>query len=328
MADTPTASVVIPTYNRSAELVLCLEALAAQTRRDFEVLVVDDGSVDDTSLRVERFANAHPELELRYLCNEQNVGANRSRNRAVAHARGELVAFLDSDCRPQPAWLEELVAAFDSPRVVAASGRVETPPPTNVYELAMSNHSLIADTREAARLVAGNLAVRRSVLVELPFDEDLKWGCDEEGLHLRLAAAGHLQRSAPAAIVVHHHPFERRSFYRYAWRAGLATAWFVYKYRLPPRPDVLPFLLAWLSLPLGAAGVEWLLIPFGLFALGTLALLYVLAARKRLGPVAALRCLPVYLAYYQVRAAAYLKESVRLHLGTHDIRRVELSRSG
>ena len=87
----PTVSVVIPTYNRAALLRQALDSVFAQTFTDYEVIVVDDGSTDETPQMIERYAD-----RLHYIWQE-NHGAAQARNRGTAAARGEWIAFLDSD---------------------------------------------------------------------------------------------------------------------------------------------------------------------------------------------------------------------------------------
>jgi glycosyltransferase involved in cell wall biosynthesis len=88
---TPLVSVIIPTFNRSDLLQLTLESVRAQTLEDFEVIVVDDGSTDNTREVVESF-----DQRFRYVYQVKG-GRSRARNRALGLARGRYVAFLDSD---------------------------------------------------------------------------------------------------------------------------------------------------------------------------------------------------------------------------------------
>ena len=91
MSDHPLVSVVIPTFNRAGYVVEAVESALAQTWPHVEVIVVDDGSTDDTKKRLERFGRA-----IRYFYQE-NRGVQAARNRGVAMAAGSYVALLDSD---------------------------------------------------------------------------------------------------------------------------------------------------------------------------------------------------------------------------------------
>ncbi|MFI5350777.1 MAG: glycosyltransferase family 2 protein [Elusimicrobiota bacterium] len=112
-------SVTVCTHNRLAYLRSALDSVYRQSSRDFEVVLVDDGSTDATAdwIRRRRFPR------LRFFRFERNRGLARARNKSLREARGDLLAFLDSDDLYYPAYLERMAAAFDDARVmVAASG--------------------------------------------------------------------------------------------------------------------------------------------------------------------------------------------------------------
>src|SRR5205085_1624302 len=102
----PEISVVIPAYNAGRTISAALASVFAQTYRDFEVIVVDDGSTDDTPERVDEWADRLVSIR------QPNGGPGRARNEAIARARGRLVAFLDADDVWLPRKLERQVAYF------------------------------------------------------------------------------------------------------------------------------------------------------------------------------------------------------------------------
>jgi hypothetical protein len=104
----PLVSVVVPTRNRATMLRRAIASVVAQTFADFELIVVDDASTDDT---VSQLA-ADPDPRLRVLCSPCAGGAPRARNRGVAAARGRFVAFLDDDDEWLPQKLERQLAVF------------------------------------------------------------------------------------------------------------------------------------------------------------------------------------------------------------------------
>lgn len=87
-------SVIIPTYNRANDLDRCLKSLQSQTCKNFEVLVCDDGSTDNTEEIVEKYNST---LTIQYIKDENFGGPARPRNNGVKKAKGTVVAFLDSD---------------------------------------------------------------------------------------------------------------------------------------------------------------------------------------------------------------------------------------
>lgn len=124
------ATVAICTANRAALLAGTLDALipALDPRRS-EVLVVDNGSTDDTPRLLRETAAstvaAGRQSDFFRAVREERAGLSAARNRAVREARGEILLFLDDDALPEPGWLEGYLAAFRDPRVGAAGGPVE-----------------------------------------------------------------------------------------------------------------------------------------------------------------------------------------------------------
>src|SRR5436305_9669397 len=96
----PPVSVVLPVYNREQSVARAIGSVLRQTYGDIELIVVDDGSTDRTRDVVRQFA---PDVAL---VEQEHAGAYTARNRGIAHARGELIAFIDSD----DAWLPEKLA--------------------------------------------------------------------------------------------------------------------------------------------------------------------------------------------------------------------------
>lgn len=91
----PLFSIVIPTYNRSSDLVRCLNSLVSQNFKDFEVIVCDNASIDNTKEVIDKYDKL---LNLKYLfLTENSGGPARPRNVAAESANGEWVCFLDSD---------------------------------------------------------------------------------------------------------------------------------------------------------------------------------------------------------------------------------------
>jgi len=106
---TPKVTIVIPVWNGAAWLATCLDALAAQSFRDFTVIVVDNGSTDDSRALVARHA---PQATLIAL--ERNRGFAAAVNAGIRASRTEYVALLNMDTRPRPDWLANLVQTMDA----------------------------------------------------------------------------------------------------------------------------------------------------------------------------------------------------------------------
>jgi len=98
-------SLVIPVFNRPKEFKKCLESVFRQTYRDFEVIIVDDGSVEDVESVVRQF-------EIKKYIKQTNSGAPTARNRGFEEAKGEFVLFLDADVIMQPNMLDKMYKAL------------------------------------------------------------------------------------------------------------------------------------------------------------------------------------------------------------------------
>jgi len=118
----PVVSVVIPAYNRVELIARALDSVWNQTYRPIELVFVDDGSTDGTHDCILKWADGHAgESDFDVHClYQENQGANAARNLGIQHAKGELVAFIDSDDRWLPDKLEKQVPHFfDDPQVGA-----------------------------------------------------------------------------------------------------------------------------------------------------------------------------------------------------------------
>jgi glycosyltransferase involved in cell wall biosynthesis len=110
-------SVVIPVYNEESQLALCLEAIAAQTVRPYEVLVVDNNSTDQTVA----IARRYPFVRVLY---EPKQGVVYARDRGYNAARGDIIGRLDGDSVIAPDWIERVHHIFADPAIEAVSGQV------------------------------------------------------------------------------------------------------------------------------------------------------------------------------------------------------------
>ncbi len=101
-------SIVIPLYNKAASIVSTLQSVREQSYSDYEVIVVDDGSNDDGLARIERYGAEYPAFGERIrIVRQCNRGVSAARNRGIAEAKYERIAFLDADDRWMPTYLEE-----------------------------------------------------------------------------------------------------------------------------------------------------------------------------------------------------------------------------
>jgi glycosyltransferase involved in cell wall biosynthesis/GT2 family glycosyltransferase len=177
----PYFSVVVPSFERPAALTALLGALGRQTFRDFEVIVVDQSArpLDVAALRLD--------FTLWYVHRAER-GATRARNAGIACAAGEVIAFTDDDCLPDPRWLEAADARLRAAGVVGVEGQVASDRADGAAYRAVTNEGF-----GGFGFMTANLFVRRDVLTRIRgFDErfedphfredtDLAWRALEHG---------------------------------------------------------------------------------------------------------------------------------------------------
>ncbi len=193
-------SVVVPTHNRADRIVRLLTALAAQLRTEpFEVVVVDDASTDDTLARLSAVSSSLP-FPLVLIESKEQAGPAGARNRGWRAAQGDLIAFIDDDCVPDPGWLHAVVAALDEADIVI--GR--TKPPDDQLGL-IGPFSNYLDLTHNQSFSTCNIAYRRQVLEKMEgFDASFVWPNGEDtDLGLRAVKAGFHDRYEPEARVWH-----------------------------------------------------------------------------------------------------------------------------
>lgn len=119
----PAVSVVICTYNRDKFIGEALNCLALQTlpAEQFEVIVVDNKSTDNTAAIAKKFIAAHPELNARYIL-EPNKGLSFARNRGIEEAKAPIITYIDDDAEVTPRFLEHIVSFMQADKTVAGIG--------------------------------------------------------------------------------------------------------------------------------------------------------------------------------------------------------------
>jgi glycosyltransferase involved in cell wall biosynthesis len=184
----PVVSVVLPSYNRATSLRRCIDSVFAQTFTAFELIVVDDGSTDETIPLLARI----DDTRLRIVRLTANRGAAQARNAGVATARARLVAFIDSDDSWRADKLARQVEAMDAAPTVGASctgfilERVSSGARSSRIP-ATSNTWFDAFLDQCAVSPGTTLMARRDILTEVgPFDPELRRFEDWDWL-LRLA---------------------------------------------------------------------------------------------------------------------------------------------
>lgn len=317
---TPAASVIICVYNRPRQVLTCLESLLRMDFDDFEIVVVDDGSTDATPAALESFRARQSQVSVVIVRNPSNRGVSGARNSGLAVARGELVAFTDSDCTVDPGWLRALAVGFDAPEVAAVGGTVIDHPPRTWGERAYVGTCRIGvGALQGRPLIGNNMGFRGELVRRHRFEEALVYGCDEDELAWRLATLGYSFRFAPAAIVHHDHPLTVRGYLRMAWRQGTGSARYGYKRGFYLGRDLLLLFATLAMLPLALLDLRLLALPLVLFGLQLMAMVLNEVIFKGKSVAAALVALPLVLLFNLVKAASVLTVLTRIAAGREPV---------
>jgi len=226
--DWPRVTVAICTYNGSRTLGETLQVLSQQPYPNFEVLVIDDGSTDNTR-----------ELALGYPCkviSTENNGLSSARNTAWQNAEGQIIAYLDDDAYPDDNWLYYIALQFEDAQVGAAGGPNLPPATQNDIAYCVShspggpNHVLETDTI-AEHIPGCNMAIRRQVLQELGgFDIQFRVAGDDVDMCWRIRDNGWVIKFSPSAVVFHHRRDSAKGYLRQQRGYGIAEALLANKY--------------------------------------------------------------------------------------------------
>ena len=208
----PRVSVLIATRERADQLAGCLPAVLANDYPDFEVVVIDQSSGDESRVVVEALGD----VRVRYQ-RQHGAGLSRARNAAIEAARGELFAFTDDDCRVPPGWLRRIVEVFDRDRGAGLIFGAFVPEPHDPREVFVPGFTPTRYRRLSGRVATrlnrgeagGNMAIRSAVLEEVgPFDLCFGSGApypggDDSDMNDRVLRAGFAVVHDPANVVQH-----------------------------------------------------------------------------------------------------------------------------
>lgn len=262
-------SVVIPTYNRLSILKKCLLSVLGNDYPDFEIIIVDDFSVDGTREFLQKIKNE----KVRVFLNEKNLGVSEARNAGIEIATGEWVVFIDDDCEASKNWLIELAKEFKEEKVGFVIGNT-----IYLQEGYLGNFpERLVNNNKAQWPGAGNIAYRKKVLDEGGgFDgESFPYANEDTELALRTYSAGWRYARSERAKVFHQKAIWN---VQALWRsAHNFSAWPILKRKYPKsfqefNPDILGGIIF--------APQEYLYIIFLPLFLPFLALRYLLQGQK------------------------------------------------
>ncbi len=218
----PRISVIVCTMNGAGTLRDCLAALHRLEYPNHEVIVVDDGSTDETADMVREYGFP--------VISTTNMGLSSARNTGLRAANGDIVAYLDDDAYPDPHWLHYLATTFMATGCVGVGGPNLPPPGDGTIADCVANspggpvHVLISD--ELAEHIPGcNMAFRKRALEAVGgFDPDFWVAGDDVDVCWRLQERGWTLGFSPAAVVWHHRRNSIRAYWRQQRGYGRAEA--------------------------------------------------------------------------------------------------------
>ncbi|HNR71665.1 MAG TPA: glycosyltransferase [Verrucomicrobiota bacterium] len=226
----PRVSVVVASYNGARTLRACLASLARLNYPDYEVILVDDGSTDDTP----QIAAAHPQV--RCFRHERNLGLSTARNTGIAAATGAIVAFTDADCRADPDWLYYLVGSLLAGGFAGMGGPNLLPPEDSPVAAAVMASpggptQVMLTDRQAEHIPGCNMAFYKWALDQIGgFDPTFRQAGDDVDLCWRLQQAGLRLGFSPAAVVWHYRRATVGAYLRQQLGYGEAEALLVRKH--------------------------------------------------------------------------------------------------
>ncbi len=216
----PRVSVVVCSYNGAQTLGDCLRALDQVRYPNFEIVLVDDGSKDNTQEVVKRWISERGAREVPAFVSvaQKNMGLSFARNEGARASSGEVVAYTDSDCMPDEDWLYYLVGSLLSGDYAGVGGPNISPPAVNWVQAAVAaapggpSHVLLSDV--VAEHVPGcNMAFWRWAFDRTGgFDPEYRKAGDDVDFCWRLQTAGGVVAFSPSAIVWHYRRFTLRAF--------------------------------------------------------------------------------------------------------------------
>ncbi len=221
-------SIIVPVYNRPDEVDELLESLCSQTFKDFEVIIVEDGSQKPCKDVCDKYANI---LDLYYYLKE-NSGPGQSRNYGVERAQGEYVIILDSDVVLPNGYLQTVDEELAHSSFCVAFGGPDAAHPSftpvqKAISYSMTSFFTTGGIRGGKAKLdkfyprSFNMGIRRDVYLELDGFSKMRFGEDID-FSYRIVEAGYQPRLFPDAWVWHKRRTDFRKFFRQVYNSGIA----------------------------------------------------------------------------------------------------------
>jgi len=205
-------SIIIPTYNRAELLSKCINSLIKQDypKNKYEIIVVDDGSSDNTKELAENFIKKYKNIQ--YINHPKNRGVAASRNTGIKKAKGDLFAFLDNDCIASKNFLKNIDFEFNNGNILCLQGKINL-----VYSNILTKTIHLNFRRTS--IYTPNFVIRRKIFNKIGlFDENLTRGVDVDyGIRLKNHYKIYYNDNV---IVNHYHRYDITNFLFYYKNLG------------------------------------------------------------------------------------------------------------
>ncbi len=229
LPDYPKVSIVVASYNGGRTLPACLNSLVHLNYPNYEIVLVDDGSTDDTA----KIASHYPAVRT---IHQANQGLSAARNAGIAAATGELIAFTDSDCRADEDWLYYMVGDLLKTDAAAIGGHNFPPAEDNWIAGAVAASPggpahVMLDDRNAEHIPGCNMMFWKWALEEIKgFDAQYRAAGDDVDVCWRLLQQGRRIAFSHAGFVWHYRRNTITSYLRQQRGYGVAEALLRYKH--------------------------------------------------------------------------------------------------
>ena len=218
-------SVVVPAHNAEKSIGECIQSLIDldYPRDDYEIIIVDNASRDGTESVIKSYPVAY--------VFQPRPGAAAARNMGVSTARGDYIAFTDSDCVVDRRWITELIKGFTGDRVASVGGMINVPPPRTDLEHYNCRYNPISQENAIEKNVilfphpiTANVMFRRDIFDKVGFfDEEFPMaGGEDLDFGWRIHWAGYEIKYVPGAKVEHRHKSRVRQLFWQHFRYGYA----------------------------------------------------------------------------------------------------------